>query len=166
MNMKIEELGPDALWHCYQRGYSNLMRSGVYFRQILRPGLSHTYFQRALPLLYEYATANREELDLPPGFRERLDACPLSPRDLLHLDYAICLGYVEIEGLDPQALFAKPVMQWPGPGSVTGVFIAADALLTSGVEIFDDDEDTDFEADDAESHNEPDGGQSTPPFDL
>jgi hypothetical protein len=164
--MKIEELGSDALWHCYQRGYSNLMRSGVYFRQILRPGLSHTYFQRALPLLQEYAAANREELDLPPGFRERLDACPLSPRDLLHLDYAICLGYVEIEGLDPRALLTKPVMQWPGPGAVSGVFIAADALLASGVEIFGEDEDTGFEADDAEAQNEPDDGDSTPPVDL
>ena len=85
-----------------------LMRSGAYFRQLLRPGLSHTYFQRALPLLQEYAAANRHDLDLPPGFRERLDACPLSPRDLLHLDYAICLGYVEIEGLDLAALSAKP----------------------------------------------------------
>jgi hypothetical protein len=164
--MKIEELGPDALWHCYQRGYSNLMRSGVYFRQILRPGLSHTYFQRALPLLHEYAAANREELDLPPGFRERLEACPLSPRDLLHLDYAICLGYVEIEGLDPRSLLSKPVMQWPGPGAVSGVFIAADALLASGVEVFEDDEDTDFETDDAGSPSDPDGGESTPPFDL
>jgi hypothetical protein len=164
--MKIEELGADALWHCYQRGYSNLMRSGVYFRQILRPGLSHTYFQRALPLLHEYAAANREELDLPPGFRERLDACPLSPRDLLHLDYAICLGYVEIEGLDPQALLTKPVMQWPGPGAVSGVFIAADALLASGVEMFGEEEDTDFEDDGSEAQDEPDGGDSTPPFDL
>ena len=77
------------------------MRSGVYFRQILRPVLSHAYFQRALPLLHEYAAANHRDVELPPGFRERLDACPLSPRDLLHLDYAICLGYVELEGVNP-----------------------------------------------------------------
>ncbi len=170
--MKISELGPDALWHCYQRGYSNLMRSGVYFRQILRPGLSHTYFQRALPLLVEYASANRQEVDLPPGFRDRLDACSLSARDLLHLDYAICLGYVELEGLDPSALLTRPVMQWPGPGAISGVFIAADALLMSGVEIYGDIDDGPHGNGNGnpngseEPMNDPDGGDSSPPFDL
>ena len=106
MSMKLEDLGPDALWHCYQRGYNNLIRSGLYFRQILRPVISHTSFQRAMPLLAEYAEANRTDSDLPPGFRDRLDACPLSPRDLLHLDYAICLGYAEIQGHEPNVLEA------------------------------------------------------------
>jgi len=141
------------------------MRSGVYFRQILRPVLSHAYFQRALPLLHEYAAANHRDVELPPGFRERLDACPLSPRDLLHLDYAICLGYVELEGVNPSKLQCSPVLQWPGPAAVGGVFIAADALLTSGVELIEYDDDM-LDGDDGDLMNDPDDGSSTPPFDL
>lgn len=134
--MKLDELGSDALWYCYQRGYAVLIRSGIYFRQILRPVMSHTYFLRAEPLLLEYAEANRTDSDLPPGFRERMEACPLTPRDLLHLDYAICLGYAEMQGHDPAVLASKPVMDWPGSGAVTGAFIAADALLASGEATF------------------------------
>lgn len=181
--MKFEELGPDALWHCYQRGYSNLMRSGVYFRQLLRPVLSHTYFQRALPLLHEYAAATHRAMDLSPSFRERLDACPLSPRDLIHLDYAICLGYVELEGLDPSALALAPVLQWPGPATDDGLFIAADALISgtgdlsqtelTGTEfdhdfVFDTDDDDieNDEEDELDGTDETDDDESSPPFDT
>ncbi len=163
--MKLEKLNSDMLWHCYQRGYGNLMRSGAYFRQLLRPELSHAYFNRALPLLQDYAASNHGELQLPPGFRNRLEACPLSPRDLLHLDYAICLGYVELKGLDPSALAESPVFQWPGPLAGEGIFIAADALLTSGIEMIDDVVD-DIDDDNNDLMGEPDEGESTPPFDL
>src|SRR5437868_4116827 len=108
--MNIEELEPLALWMYYQRGYTTMVRSGRFFRQVLRPALSHVYFHRAIPLLVEYARANHENSDLPPGFSDQMEACPLSPRDLLHLDYAISLGYVETVGLDPHLLKSMPVM--------------------------------------------------------
>src|SRR5690348_63806 len=67
-SMNFDDLEPDALWRYYQRGYHCLVRSGRYFRQILRPALSHVFFLRAMPLLLEYSRANRGQADLPPGF--------------------------------------------------------------------------------------------------
>src|SRR5436309_12391970 len=87
--MQIEELDNDTLWRCYQRGYHCMIRSGLYFRQLVRPALSHVNFQRALPILVVYARANHNDDDLPPGFSDQMEACPLTLRDLLHLDYAI-----------------------------------------------------------------------------
>jgi hypothetical protein len=155
--MKIEALGADALWYYYKRGYHVILRNGIYFRQILRPVMSHVYFFRAVPLLQEYAEANRTDSDMPPGFRERLEACPLTPRDLLHLDYAICMGFAEMQGADPVALASKPVMDWPGFGALSGTFIAADALLLSG--------DTTFVEDQEEVEDLTDQDPK-PPFDL
>ena len=127
--MQLENLEPELMWRYYQRGYHCLMRSGLYFRQVLRPALSHIYFQRAVPLLVVYARANHGHGELPPGFGDQMEACPLSPRDLLHLDYAISLGYAEAVGNDLNVLALSPVMEWPGPGGSSGLFIAADALL-------------------------------------
>lgn len=159
--MNFDDLDYDTLWSYYQRGYNSLMRSGRYFRQILRPALSHVFFLKAVPLLREYARANRGMGDLPPGFGDQMAACPLSPRDLLHLDYAISLGYVEQQGLNPQRLAKLPVLEWPGPGGSSSVFIAADALFTADIEDlmeeFAEDDDDDFLDDDEEPN---------PPYDL
>ena len=160
--MKLEELGPDTLWRYYQRGYHSLMQSGIYFRSILRPALSHAYFQRAVPLLAEYALANRNESDLPPGFGDRLQECPLSPRDLLHLDYAICLGYAETEQLNSADITDTPVLQWPGLGVDNGIFIAADARRPFVIEALVDE----FGGPDDEFSDEEDDDESKPPFDL
>src|SRR2546423_13703815 len=113
-----------------------MIRSGLYFRQLVRPALSHVYFQRALPILVVYARANHSDDDLPPGFSDQLEACPLTARDLLHLDYAICLGFAAAQGSDPAALGAAPVLDWPGPGGFNGGFIAAGALVSRGIEGF------------------------------
>ena len=118
-------LDSDALWIHYQRGYRCLVRNGLFFRAILRSELSHAYFRRVVPLLAEYARANQEGSDLPPGFGSQMDACLLTPRDLLHLDYAICLGYAEACGDTREADRLAPVLDWPGPGGYTGVFVAA-----------------------------------------
>lgn len=159
--MELENLAPDTLWRYYQRGYHCLVRSGLYFREVLRPALSHVYFQRAVPLLVEYARANRGNVDLPPGFGEQMEACPLTPRDLLHLDYAICLGYAEAQGDDPVVLAVLPVLDWPGPGGSNGIFIAADARSFSTIRAntmaFDEDDEDEIEEED---------GDSNPPFDL
>ena len=160
--MNIEDLGPDTLWRYYQRGYYSLMRSGIYFRSILRPALSHVYFQRALPLLAEYAQANRTEGDLPPGFGDRLEACPLTPRDLLHLDYAICLGYAETEQAHSGELPETSVMGWPGLGVDNGIFVPADALRSFRVEAFMEE----FQSSDEDFSDEEDDDESKPPFDL
>jgi hypothetical protein len=168
--MELENFAPDILWRYYQRGYYSLVRSGLYFRQVLRPALSHVYFQRAVPLLVEYARANRGRGDLPPGFGDQLEACPLTARDLLHLDYAICLGYAEAQGNDPEALAASPLLDWPGPGGSNGLFIAADALGGRETSHLDFDafsgdsepDDQDMELGDDEDESE----DSKPPFDL
>ena len=154
----IHELEPEALWRYYQRGYHCLVRSGLYFRQLLRPALSHVYFQRAMPLLAEYARANNGA-DLPPGFGDQMAACPLSARDLLHMDYAICLGYAEMQVARGKTEGSIP-MDWPGPGGSSGVFIAADAVVVSELETFDDD----FDEDEDDEDDAP--GDSKPPFDL
>ena len=158
--MNIEEHEPTMLWRYYQRGYTTMIRSGRFFRQVVRPALSHVYFLRAMPLLVEYARANQNEGDLPPGFTEQMEACPLSPRDLLHLDYAICLGYVETQGLDPHLLKSAPVLEWPGPSGFSGVFIAADALIPFQLPELDDEIETD------EDDEDDDDDSSSPPFDL
>ena len=162
--MELETIQFDALWRYYQRGYHSLVRSGLYFRQVLRPALSHVYFQRAVPLLVEYARANHADGELPPGFSDQMEACPLTPRDLLHLDYAICLGYAETQGLDPSNLSLLPVLNWPGPGGSNGIFIAADAPGGSGDVFVKMEGEDPFEIDDedeADDENEP-----KPPFDL
>jgi hypothetical protein len=167
--MELDNLAPDILWRYYQRGYHSLVRSGLYFRQVLRPALSHVYFQRAVPLLVEYARANRGLGDLPPGFGDQLEACPLTPRDLLHLDYAICLGYAEAQGTDPKALATLPLLDWPGPGGSNGLFIAADApaiigaLERMGLEKLMND----LEIEEEDEGVEDDGDEeSKPPYDL
>src|SRR5580700_2493146 len=148
--MELENLEPDVLWSYYQRGYHCLVRSGLYFRQVLRPALSHVYFQRAVPLLLEYARANRGQGDLPPGFGDQLEACPLTPRDLLHLDYAICLGYAEAQSEDPSTLAALPVLDWPGPGGSSGVFLSVDVEVVGPSEPIDWDDDSDEIGDDSD----------------
>jgi hypothetical protein len=162
--MHIEELEPDLLWRYYQRGYNCLVRSGRYFRQVLRPALSHVYFQRALPLLVEYARANHGRGDLSPGFGDQMEACPLTARDLLHLDYAICLGYAEAQGTDQRALAGVPVLEWPGPSGRQGLFVVADAWdglqpEEFPAELMEEDEESDEEEEEQEE------GPDTP-FDL
>jgi hypothetical protein len=157
--MNLEDLEPNFLWRYYQRGYHCMVRSGLYFRQLVRPALSHAYFQRAIPILLVYARANHSDSDLPPGFSEQMEACPLTLRDLLHLDYAICLGYAEALSEDPVLRGVAPVMQWPGPAGSGGVFIAADAVMLSEDDPFVDEYD--------EEDEEPDEDDGTPPpFDL
>ena len=137
-----------------------MIRSGLYFRQLVRPALSHVYFQRALPILVVYSRANHNDDDLPPGFSDQMEACPLTLRDLLHLDYAICLGYAEELGGRTGRTDIGPVMRWPGPAGTGGVFIAADAVISTQDEPFPDEfEDTDDDMDE-------DDGEDTPPFDL
>lgn len=159
--MEFDQLEPDLLWRYYQRGYHSLVRSGLYFRQVLRPALSHVYFQRAVPLLVEYARANRGASELPPGFGDQMEACPLTPRDLLHLDYAICLGYAEAQGESA----VGGLLDWPGPGGSNGLFIAADAHGGSPSDYMDDDEFSD-ENDEDENGPEDEGPDNGPPFDL
>lgn len=165
--MELENRLPETLWRYYQKGYHTLVRSGLYFRQVLRPALSHVYFKRAVPLLIEYARANQKDTDLPPGFGDQMEACPLTPRDLLHMDYAICLGYAEVKGHDPQALGNQPVLEWPGAAGSNGIFIAADAAIHHS-ELDDEDpfNNLDNENDDDEDEGEDGGGESKPPFDL
>ncbi len=43
-----------------------------------------------------------------------MQACPLSPRDLLHMDYAICFGYAELYGLSAHRQQPE-LLDWPGP---------------------------------------------------
>lgn len=154
--MELDSLEPDLLWRYYQSGYHCLIRSGLYFRQVLRPALSHVYFQRAVPLLVEYSKANRDRGDLPPGFGDQLEACPLTPRDLLHLDYAICLGFAVEQSFVPDPTPTSPMMNWPGPNGANGLFLAVDAVTRQQEAAQDD-----FLDDDDE-----DDGERKPPFDL
>ena len=169
--MELETLQFETLWQYYQQGYHSIARSGLYFRQVLRPALSHVYFQRAMPLLIEYARANRRNGALPPGFGDQMEACPLTPRDLLHLDYAICLGYAEARGIDPSTLSLMPVLDWPGPGGSNGIFIAADApagtSLLMSEEIAGSLDDVYLDEDPFDSDNGDDEDDDPkPPFDL
>lgn len=158
--MIIEDLDSETLWVYYQRGYHSLIRSGRYFRQVLRPALSHVYFQRAMPLLVEYARANHGAGELPPGFGDQMEACPLTAVDLLHLDYAISLGMAEAQGPVPRKKPEIPILRWPGPEGNSGIFIAADALLMQEIAEVEDSFDDEFVSDDEDD----DGGN--PPFDL
>jgi hypothetical protein len=123
----------------------------------VRPELSQVSFLRAVPLLTEYARANRDNSDLPPGFLEQMEACPLSLRDMLHLGYAICLGYAEARSATLDCL---PVLDWPIPDSAVE--------LRSPDE--DDGQDTTlFEVDLADGDEEPGSGGadgSEPPYDM
>lgn len=149
--MVAESIPPDRLWRYYQRGYHCLVRNGLYFRDVLRPALSHVYFQRAVPLLVTYARVSRGQMDLPPGFGEQLQACPLTPRDLAHLDYAICLGYAEESGRSA-GVSTAPMLDLP----------TAAAALFAELGGLDDLQDEMEKLDSEESdENEP-----KPPFDL
>lgn len=163
MVMRIENLEPDALWRYYQRGYHCLMRSGLYFRQLLRPALSHVYFHRAIPLLVHYARANHGSAELPPNFSDEMDACPLTPRDLLHLDYAICLGYAEAQGDDPKVLAVLPVLEWPGPNGNNEILIATDMVVTAEEETL---LDALAEMEEEEEETGDEDGDPKPPFDV
>ncbi len=162
--MEFEALEPEVLWRYYQRGYNCLVRSGRYFRQVLRPALSHVYFQRAVPLLILYARANRDNGDLPPGFGDQMEACPLTPRDLLHLDYAICLGFAEAQGSDTHSLAEMPILEWPGPSNLHGVFISVDSV---DAPIFSEEEERYFEDEpDEDSDEDDEDGPPETPFDV
>jgi hypothetical protein len=148
------------------RGYHCLVRSGRYFRQVLRPALSHVYFQRAIPLLLEYARANRDNNDLPPGFGEQMEACPLTPRDLLHLDYAICLGYAEALAAERRESRSAPLLDWPGPAGLHGVFISVDSVDGGSPDEEDDLAFEEPEQEEDEDDNEGQGGPPEPPYDV
>ena len=157
---RTTELNSNLLWQFYLKGFHCLNRNGSYFRQLLRPAFSRTYFERAVPILRAYAVANQNEDDLPPGFGDQMQACPLSFRDLLHLDYSICLGYAELRKNRKQKDL-KSVMEWPGPTGYGGVFIASDAILNPTMDLEEDlfDDDDDFDDPDEDGRNEP-------PFDI
>ena len=157
--MIFDELDSETLWLCYQRGYHCLMRSGRFFQIVLRPALSHVYFQRAVPILLEYARANRGMSELPPGFGEQMVACPLTHRDLMHLDYAICLGISEAQS---KSLFLAQnfsELEWPGPTNDANVFIPADSQFAGELAFFYNDMDDMDDMDD-------DGDDDNPPYDL
>lgn len=119
--MDFEEISPEEMWGYYQKGYLQLVSCGRFFRQVVRPALSHVYFHKAMPLLKEYSRANHGMGDLPPGFGDQMEAHSLTARDLLHLDYAISLGYSQSLG------FANaPILNWPGPDLYSTAFLAAD----------------------------------------
>lgn len=124
--MNFEEIEAETLWLYYQKGYTLLLRSGRFFRQVVRPALSHVYFFKVLPLLQEYSRANHGAGELPPGFGTQMEAHSLTARDLLHLDYAISLGYVETFGI-----VNSPVLGWPGPDLYHAPVISADARPSS-----------------------------------
>ncbi|HEV2471230.1 MAG TPA: hypothetical protein VGS41_01100 [Chthonomonadales bacterium] len=159
--MQIDTLEHEALWRYYQRGYRCLVRSGLYFRRLVRPAMSHIYFQKAMPLFLEYARANRGAGDLPPGFGDQMQACRLTARDLLHLDYAISLGYSEAELQKPAGGGAAPIMEWPGPGGAAGIIVLADAILSAVI----DSETEEWDGSEDQSDGE-EGGETGPPFDL
>lgn len=164
----IDQIAPDELWHYYQRGYHCMVRNGFFFRQVLRPALSHVFFQRAVPIFIEYARANHGMGELPPSFAEQLQSCPLSPRDLLHLDYAISLGLAEeqIEALKRAVSPNSPVMEWPGP-PIFGAFIAVDMPNDMEKWLFTDDDDMEEELEDDDDFDDDDDDKSPPTrFDL
>lgn len=103
----------DNLWHYYECGYNCLMQNGLLYRQMVRPALSHLNFTKVVPLLTEYARASSRDIELPPGFEGQMEALSITPRDLLHLDYAICMGYSHIHSKDSG--HNTPVLVWPGP---------------------------------------------------
>lgn len=122
--MDFEVISPEEMWRYYQKGYVQLVSSGRFFRQVVRPALSHVYFHKAMPLLKEYSRANHGMGDLPPGFGDQMEAHSLTARDLLHLDYAISLGYSQSLGFS-----GTPILNWPGPDLYNTTFLAADMEL-------------------------------------
>ncbi|CCW36708.1 hypothetical protein CWRG_01147 [Chthonomonas calidirosea] len=166
----IDQIAPDELWYYYQRGYHCMVRNGFFFRQVLRPALSHVFFQRAVPIFIEYARANHGMGELPPSFAEQLQSCPLSPRDLLHLDYAISLGLAEeqMDALKKAVAPSGTVMDWPGP-PIFGAFIAGDMpSVTEKWEkwLLSDDDDIEEEVEDEDDFDEDDGNPPPTRFDL
>lgn len=159
--MIFSNFDSELRWQFYQKGYQAMIRSGFYFRQLVRPAFSHVYFQRAMPLLEVYAEANRNETELPPGFVDQMNACPVTMRDLLHLDYAISVGFAEIGQSENSGRDAK-VQTWPGPAGV-GVFIPVDAQVQAQEIPYDLGLDFDFEEDDDLFEDDPDDKK---PFDL
>lgn len=155
--MNFDADNPEDLWQYYQRGYALLIRSGRFFRQVARPAFSHVYFHKALPLLQEYATANKGGADLPLGFGEQMEAHSLEARDLLHLDYAICLGYSEVQG---RKSGANDVLFWPGPSPNQGGFLPADRSFSAPAPA------DDIEEAEQEEDENPDEGNTPPSFDL
>lgn len=156
--MNIEEFQLETLWRCYQKGYLCMVRSGLFFRHLVRPAFSHVLFQRALPILTVYSRSNRTEEELPPGFSQQMEACPLSLRDLMHLDYAISLGLAEEESiLIPSE---KPIMDLPGSMGMTSGYIPLDTAIVPPDDLFFDDfDDFDEDLDDLDNDD-------SPPFDT
>ncbi len=152
--MDFETRNPEELWQYYQTGCTLLTRSGRFFRQLVRPAFSHVYFQKALPLLHEYSRANRGASDLPLGFGEQMEACSLNARDLLHLDYAICLGYSTGQGSASPTNGREDILHWPGPDIHQGGFILADFFVSPTTEAR------------TEEDENPEEGNPPPSFDL
>lgn len=161
---KLENIAPEALWNYYQKGYHRMVCNGYFFRRLLRPALSHVFFQRAVPVFIEYARANHGLGDLPPGFVDQMESCSLTPRDLLHLDYAISLGLAEMQ-LN-SSLEDTSILGWPGPALFSS-FIPADMpydamerLLTEILSVDSSEEEDeeledDFDDDDKDEENNP-----------
>lgn len=164
--MLFDNIENEALWRCYQRGYVAMVRSGLYFRQLIRPAFSHVYFQRAVPLLQVYAQSNKKDADYPPGFTEQMVACPVTLRDLAHLDYAICLGFSEDTRSQIGQELQNSVLGWPGPADNSGIFIAADAILIAAGNPFIDELEYDEDDDEDEGDDDDEDDGSSPPFDL
>lgn len=158
--MNFDSNNPEDLWQYYQRGYTLLIRSGRFFRQVVRPAFSHVYFHKALPLLQEYAKANKGTVDLPLGFGEQMEAHSLNARDLLHLDYAICLGYSDVQGRKASVKGVDEILYWPGPDTNYGGFIPADFTFPAPVA------DSDEEEAEQEEDENPDEETPPPSFDL
>jgi hypothetical protein len=89
-----------------------MVRSGVLFKEVLRYMMTPIVLARAVPLLAYYARANYAGGDLPPDFEERLEASGLTIKDLVHLDFAISIGYAESSGNDAPEVGPVPAMEW------------------------------------------------------
>ena len=159
--MDFSKIDNETRWQNYLQGYQSMIRSGAYFRQLVRPAFSHIYFQRAMPLLDVYAETNRRDSELPPGFGDQMSACPVTMRDLLHLDYAISLGIAENEPTGAPHKLKGAVLQWPGP--IVNGFVPADALISPNEIPFDLGPDIDFE-DENDFFDEDD--EEKKPFDM
>ncbi len=153
----MEDMAPDALWRYYRSGYQCLMRNGKYFRNVVRPVFSQVFFLKTVPLLTEYARANHGIAELPPGFMEQMQACPITPRDLLHLDYAICLGYAEAHVGKSNSQY--PPLGWPGPSGLASIVLPAEAMDALLVE-------PPMPGMDTILDDEGDGDDDGPPYDL
>ncbi len=159
--MNFSKIDNEIRWQNYLSGYQAMIRSGAYFRQLVRPVFSHIHFQRAMPLVDVYAESNRGSSELPPGFGDQMNACPVTMRDLLHLDYAISLGFAESETTGTLREPRGKVLEWPGP-STNGSFTPVDALIRPEEIPFDLGPDFDFDEDDDPF----DDDEDEKPFDL